>query len=175
MASLACMEPQAGQHPWFAVRVRSNFERTVSRFLRQKGYEEFAPFYRAKRRWSDRIREVDIPLFPGYVFCRFDTHLRLPILTTPGVVSIVGYGKEPAPVEENELADIQKAVGSGHRIQPWRFLRVGQKVRLLSGALYGLEGLLLSQKNRKRMIISVNLLQRSVAVEIDREDVEPVL
>ncbi|MDQ6708172.1 MAG: hypothetical protein M3Z85_19625, partial [Acidobacteriota bacterium] len=85
-------------HPWFALRIRSRFEKTTATILRGKGYEEFSPSYRSKRQWSDRMKEVDLPLFPGYMFCRFNPLDRFPILCTPGVVSIVGIGKIPRPV-----------------------------------------------------------------------------
>src|SRR5258708_691118 len=95
-----------GASHWFALHVRSNFERTASTILRSKGYEEFLPTYRAKRRWSDRIKEEDFPLFPGYLFCRLDQHDRLPVLSTSGVVQIVGIGKTPIPVAAAELEAI---------------------------------------------------------------------
>ena len=105
---------------WFALRVRSNHERTTSKSLQQKGYDEFTPFYRTKRRWSDRTREMEFPLFPGYVYCRFDPKLRLPILQTPGVVSVVSFGNEPAPIDEEEIANI-KSVVERRPAAPWPF------------------------------------------------------
>lgn len=169
-------EAKAGQGPpWFALRVRSNFERIVSESLRDKGFEQFTPFYKAKRRWSDRIKVVEFPLFAGYVFCRIPFEHRLSVLRTPGVVSIVGFGGKPAPVDEREIADLQAVMASGRNAVPWPYLRVGQKIRLRGGSLDGLEGLLLDLRNGRRILVAVTLLQRAVAVEIDRENVEPVL
>ncbi len=162
------------ESPWYAIRVRSNYERTTSLSLRQKGYTEYTPFYRARRRWSDRTKVVERALFPGYVFCRFDLQKRLPILKTPGVVSIVSFGKRFVPIDEDEIAAIQRSVQSGAGVCPWPHLRAGQRFRIVGGALCGVEGLLLNLKKGRRLVISVMFLQRSVAVEIDREDVEPV-
>lgn len=160
---------------WYAVRVRSNFERVTAESLRSKGYTEFCPFYRSKRRWSDRTKTIEQALFPGYVFCRFDPDRRLPILQTPGVVSVVGFGNQFVPVDEAEIDAIQHAAHSGAEVSPWPYLRAGQRVRIRGGALHGLEGLLLEFKNEVRLVVSVTLLQRSVAVEIDRAEVEPIL
>ena len=104
-----------GNNPsWYAIRVQSKFESLVSTALRGKGYEEFLPFYRSRRQWSDRVKELDLPLFPGYLFCRFDVHDRLrPILTTPGVISILGAGKVPIPVADEEITTIRAVLGSG--------------------------------------------------------------
>lgn len=161
--------------PWFALRVKSRFEKKTTLHLEGLGLEPFNPLYRSRRRWSDRIKQVELPLFPGYVFCRFDPNDRLPVLQTPGVVSIVGFAGRPAPVDEEEIAAIQAIVRSSSPALPWPFLREGQRVRLVRGALRGLEGILLEVKSECRLVVSVTLLQRSVAVEIDRDDIEPVL
>ena len=161
-------------HPWYAVRVRSNFERTVSRSLQNKGYVEFAPFYRAKRRWSDRTKLVEFPLFPGYVFCRFNVEQRLPILQTPGVVSVVGFGEEFAVINDAEINAVRRVITSGNEVRPWPYLRVGQHVRVRAGALAGLDGLLLDLKNGCRIVVSITILQRSVATELDRDTIEPL-
>jgi transcription antitermination factor NusG len=115
-----------------------------------------------------------VPLFPGYIFCRLDQDRRLPILTIPGAVHFVGIGKIPAPVDEAEIAAIQHAVRSGFAVEPWAYLRVGQLVRLDGGPLAGLEGILVETKNECRVVVSVSLLQRSVAVEIERDWVTPL-
>jgi transcription antitermination factor NusG len=111
--------------------------------------------------------DVEEPFFPGYVFCRFDVRDRMPVLNTPGVVSIIGIGKTPAPVEDAEIAALQGVVKSGCSAQPWPFLHVGQYVRIDAGPLTGLVGRLVEVKKSSRLVISVTLLQRSVAVEID--------
>lgn len=160
--------------PWFALRIRSRFEKATASILRIKGFEEFSPMYRSRRNWSDRVKEVDLPLFPGYLFCRLNPQDRFPILSTPGVVSIVGIGKTPQPVEDHEMEQIQAILASGIPAQPWPFLAVGQRVRISEGSLAGLEGLLVNIKNSFRLVVSVTLLQRSVAVEIDRDRVQPI-
>jgi transcription antitermination factor NusG len=137
--------------------------------LAGKGYERYLPTYRVRRRWSDRVVVTELPIFPGYVFCRFDAKQRLPILTTPGVVSVLGFGAEPSPITDREIEAIQTVLGSGLNAEPCPFLKEGQKISLTHGALEGLEGILLKKKSEWRMVISVTMLQRSLAVEIDRE------
>jgi transcription antitermination factor NusG len=160
-----CSETQ--RLPWFAIQVRSRYENIVAAFLMGKGYEWFLPSYWCRRRWSDRIKKVELPLFPGYVFCRFDPQDRLPILLAPGLISIVGVGKNPVPVEEVEIEAVRMLACSGLPYQRWPYIRVGQRVRIEHGSLCGLEGILQSFKGRHRIVVSVNLLQRSVAAEID--------
>jgi transcription antitermination factor NusG len=130
--------------------------------------------YRCRRRWSDRQQEVEFPLFPGYLFCRLNPEHRLPLLTIPGVVHLVGVGKTPAPVEDAEIAAIQAAVHSGLKAEPWPFLEVGDQVRLESGPLTGLEGILVASDKQQRIVVSVTLLRRSVAVSIERDWVRPL-
>src|SRR5690348_7911111 len=127
--------------PWYAVRVRSNFEKTVQTLLTGKGYEIFLPSYRSRRRWSDRAKEIESPLFPGYTFCRFDARQRLPILTTPGVVSILGSAAGPIAIPEEEIAAVRTMVGSGLLVGPWPFLAEGQQITVVRGPLSGLEGI----------------------------------
>jgi len=160
--------------PWFALQVRTRHEKNVASFLDGKGYEWFLPTYLSRRRWSDRIKELDLPLFPGYLFCRFNPQERLPILKTPGLIGIVGTAKQPTAVDASEIVALRTLVNSDLPRQPWPFLKVGQKVRIEFGALAGLEGILLSIKGRDRIIISVTLLQRSVAAEIESSWVTPI-
>ena len=160
--------------PWFALHVRSNFERVSSTILESKGLEVYYPSFRSRRRWSDRVKEVEQPLFPGYVFCRFDPHQRLPILTTPGVLSVIGVAKTPAPIDESEITAVQKLVLSGQATRPWPFLSVGQRVLIEKGSLAGVEGILLETRNQYRIVVSISLLQRSVAAEIDVDMIRPL-
>jgi transcription antitermination factor NusG len=161
--------------PWYALQVRPRFEKIIATTLLNKGYEGFLPLYRNRSRWSDRIKEVELPLFPGYLFCRFDINKRLPILVTPGVMHVVGIGKIPYPVEEDEIAALQAIVISGLQAEPRSYLNIGAKVRIEIGPLAGLEGILLALKGTSKLIISVSLLQRSVAVHIDESWVVPVV
>src|SRR5271169_2383868 len=153
--------------PWFALQVRTRQEASVAQQLNGQGYEQFLPLYKLRKRWSDRIKEVNSPLFPGYLFCRFNPQDRLPILKTPGVIQIVGFNNGPAAVDEAEIHSIQTLVAAGVPHQPWPFLAAGDRVRIESGPLLGLEGILIDVKRSHRLVLSVTLLQRSVAVEID--------
>ncbi len=141
---------------------------------RSKGIEEFLPVYQSRRRWSDRVKSMELPLFPGYLFCRLNSHRRLPLLMVPGVLHLVGIGKIPIPIEESEIAGIQAAVQSGLLAEPWPYLEVGQRVRLEEGPLAGLEGLLVGTTKQQRLVVSVTLLKRSVAVTIDRHWATPL-
>jgi transcription antitermination factor NusG len=160
--------------PWFALQVRSRYEKNVAAFLDGKGYEWLLPTYRSRRRWSDRMKDVELPLFPGYLFCRFDPQDRLPILKTPGMISIVGTAKIPTAVSEAEIEALRTLVRSGLPRQPWPFLQVGQRVRIEHGSLFGLEGILLRHKGQDRLVLSISLLQRSTAVEIEGSWVSPI-
>jgi transcription antitermination factor NusG len=168
------METENVSYPWYALWVKSRCENTVASHLQARGYESFLPLYKCQRRWSDRFKEIELPLFPGYVFSQFNPLNRLPILSIPGVFHVVGVGKTPVPIDESEIATIQAAVKSGLASQPWPFLQVGHKVRIENGPLCGLEGILLDFRGGQRLVISVTLLQRSVAVQVDGAWVRPV-
>jgi transcription antitermination factor NusG len=159
---------------WFALQVRSRWEGTTAALLRGKGLETLLPTYTTKRKWSDRFKVVESPLFPGYVFCRFDVHNRLPVLITPGVISVVGRGKTPVAVDDTEILSIQAAIGSGIHLEPWPYVQIGERVRIKDDVLDGMEGILTSFKGSHRVIISVTLLRRSVALEIDRSRITPL-
>ncbi len=163
----------AGRQPWFALQVRLRHETGVAAHLRGLGYEEFLPLCKSRTRWSDRVKKLDTPLFPGYLFCRFDPLRRLPILKTPGVIQVLGYSHQPIPVDETEIEAIQALVSSGIPSEPWPYLEIGEKVGIESGPLRGREGVLVEFKGSRRLILSIALLQRSVAVEIDAALVRP--
>lgn len=168
-AELGVVGAGIANFPWFALQVRARHEIGVAEYLKGKGYEWFLPLYKSRRRWSDRVKEIETPLFPGYLFCRFNPQNRLPILKTPGVTQIVGYNHVPISVDEAEIQAIRTLVASGIPNQPCSFLEIGTRVRIESGALCGLEGVLLELKGRRRLVLSITLLQRSVAVEVDSE------
>ena len=160
---------------WYALQVKSRLSSIASACLRGKGYEEFLPLYRSPRRWSDRVKQIDQPLFPGYLFCRFDPHDRMvPVLSTPGVIGIVGAGKTPIPVPEEEIQAVRRVLSSGLAALPSPFLSVGSRIYIESGPLAGLEGIVSNVDKVCRLVVSVSLLQRSVAVEIDRHWARPV-
>jgi transcription antitermination factor NusG len=168
------MPPQRDDLHWYALYVRLRYEKIVASCLSNRGYEVFLPTYQSRRRWSDRTKRIDLPLFAGYTFCRFDFQERLPILTVPGVSFIVGFGKTPTPVDAKELDAVRLVTESGLPCEPWPFLKAGEKVRVEHGALAGLEGYVLNVKNSYRIIVSVQLLGRSVSVELDRDAVRPI-
>jgi transcription termination/antitermination protein NusG len=159
---------------WYALYVRSRHEKVVESGLRGKGYIAFSPFYRTKRKRVDRILAIDVPLFPGYVFCRFDSNKRLPILTTPGIVGVVGPRNRPEPVDDHEIASIRTLALSGRPVQPWSFLKSGQRIRIQAGPLMGAEGIFLRVKNECHLVVSITLLQRAVAVVVEKDAVSPL-
>jgi len=162
----------AGQ--WFALQVRARWEISTAGLLSDKGYSILLPTYRKTIRWKTRRKEANAPLFPGYVFCQFDPQKRLPILITPGVIAVVSCGRIPQPVADGEIAAIQTIISSGLRAEPWPYLEVGQRVRVVDGSFEGLEGILIQVKGNQRVVVSISLLRRSVAVEIEKLSVRPV-
>jgi transcription antitermination factor NusG len=159
---------------WFALRVRSNFEQPVSRLLSAKSVEEFLPLYRSRRIWSDRVRDLQLPLFPGYVFCRIPIEKCSLVLATTGVVGLVGVQRRPLPIDDLEMAGVRRMVETQCLVEPWPLLRIGQRVRVRRGPLAGVEGILLKARDSCRLVVSVTLLGRSVATEIDAAYVSPV-
>jgi len=159
---------------WYALQVRSRKENYVASQITGQGYECLLPTYRSVRKWSDRVKELEQPLFPGYLFCRFDFQDRRPLITTPGVLQIVGSGRLAVPVPDEEIRSLQLALSSTLSKQPWPYLEVGQRVRVNYGSLAGLEGILVNLKGNQRVVLSITLLQRSVAMEVDSAWLAPV-
>lgn len=162
------MNAEANVDRWYALQLRSRWESSTAALLSCKGYQTFLPTYKNSKRSNARSKEVQAPLFPGYLFCRFNVCDRLPVLITPGVISVVGTGRMPIPVEESEIEAIQRMVSTGMHVEPCPYLEVGQRVRIEDGALSGVEGVLTSFKGSQRIVVSISLLRRSVALEIDR-------
>ncbi len=163
---------QSKDLPWFAVRVRSRYERIAEASLAGRGFNCLMPSYTVTSKWSDRSKVLVKPLFPGYLFCQFDFDRRLPILTSPGVMGVVSSGSLPTPVRTDEIHALQTVMSSGRTARRHPFLSSGARVRLNAGPLRGLEGLLVETKNDRRLILTVKLLQRAVSVEVDEADVE---
>lgn len=166
--------PDVGACQWYALHVRSRHEKTVENSLKGKGYRVFSPSYCTRRKRVDRIAEIEVALFPGYVFCQFDANNRLPILMTPGVVRVVGRGNRAEPVDDTEIASIRTIALAGRPVQPWPFLRVGQRIRLQAGPLAGTEGIFLRVKDEYHLVVSITLLQRAVSVVIEKDAVAPL-
>lgn len=152
---------------WYALQVRSRKEAYIANQIQAQGVECLLPLYKSVRKWSDRVKELEQPLFPGYLFCKFDFQNRRSVVTTPGVLQVVGCGRTAVPVSEQEIHALQLAVSSGVPKQPWPYLEVGQRVRVVYGTLTGLEGILVNMKGNHRVVVSVSLLQRAVAMEVE--------
>jgi transcription antitermination factor NusG len=154
---------------WLALSVAPRHEKKVSCQLEQKGYETFLPLYRRLHQYGRRTREFQLPLFPGYLFCRAAPNEGLPVLTTPGVFQFLGAGKTPTPIDEDEIAAIQIAARVGLPMEPHGYWEKGQRVRIARGPLSGLEGMVADLKKPLRLVLSITIIQRSVLVEIDTD------
>ena len=159
---------------WYALNVRPRHEKAVADQLQAKALESYLPLYRARRRWTDRTKTIDLPLFSRYVFCRFNFEARLKVISVSSIVSIVGFGGKPCPIPDHEIETIQSIVGSGLPVCPWPFLSIGQRVRVIQGPLEGLEGILTRKKSGYRVIVNMEMLNRAVAVEIEQDLIRAV-
>jgi transcription antitermination factor NusG len=168
------MTEQGLNHNWFAVCTRHQHEKTAARILEYKEFEVFLPLYKARHRWKDRFKEVYVPLFPGYLFVREELRRWLAIITTPGVSSIVSCGGQPAAIPFSEIEGVKRIVESTLRVEPHPFLKSGDWVRVKHGPIAGVEGILLRQKNVARLVLSIEMLGKSAAVEVDAIDVERI-
>jgi len=153
--------------PWYAVYTKHQHEKRAADLLRSKGMEVFLPLYHEPHRWKDRTQIVSLPLFPCYLFVRTDLAQKVEILSTAGVFGLVGNGRQACPVPESEIEAVQKLVRNSHTVRPHPFLKSGDHVRICRGALAGIEGILTRVKNQYRVVISVDLLNKSLAVEVD--------
>lgn len=158
---------------WYALRVRPKHEQSVTDTLTAKGMETFLPRYLTRRQYGQRYKSIRLPLFAGYTFAKFDAKERMPVLTTDGVLYILGSGREPSPVDTAEIEDLRTAVDSNLAITPHPFLAVGDRVRIAEGPMNGAEGILVSAEGQDRLVVSITLLQRSVSVGIDRAWARP--
>jgi transcription antitermination factor NusG len=152
---------------WYAIHVRSRHEKKVHAVLTEKGLESFLPLHTQRRRWADRTKSIELPLFPNYVFCRHSPLVRVPILSTPGVIGIVGNRHQPLPVSEEEMAALRAVSRSGLPCEPLPELVVGRHVRVVDGPLTGITGIVTDIRKNVRLVVGVVMLRRSVLVEID--------
>ncbi len=155
---------------YFAVYTRPNQEKIVAEQLRCKGIDYFLPLYTSVRRWQDRLKTLSLPLFPGYLFARVAPSGMLQVLKTHGVVKLVGSPR-PIPLQASEIEQLQRFLSSAGFIEPHPYLQIGQRVRVRRGPLNDVEGILIRKRNQLRLVISVELIQRSVAIEVDAADV----
>lgn len=160
--------------PWWAIYTRHQHEKAVAEMLRAKGLEVFLPVYQSQRRWQDRVKVLSLPLFPCYLFVRGGLDRRTPVVVTPGVHMILSIGDHAAIIPDSEVQAIRKTLEGPFRVEPHPYLKCGDKVRVKRGTLEGLVGILVRKKNLCRLVLSVEMLERSVGVEIDALDVEPV-
>ena len=154
--------------PWFAVYVKYRHEKIAALALRCKGYESFLPTYVKVHRVS---KKFELPLFPGYVFCRLEASNTLPVLTIPSVLSIIGTGRHPEPISELDMEGIKRVVASGLTPCPWPYVSKGQELRVTSGPLRGIQGVVVDASNERWLVLSIHLLHRSVAVKVERESI----
>lgn len=160
--------------PWVALVVRPRAERKIQAGLANAGLESFVPWHGVRRRWSDRIKVLEQNLFPGYIFCRSTFAERTLVMRQPGVECVVSFNRAPALIPDREIVALRRAIGSGLPLGPWPFLKAGQRVRIERGVLAGIEGTLARDSGAWRVAVSVNALQRSVAVEVDRDMICPI-
>jgi transcription antitermination factor NusG len=161
-------------HNWYAVCTRHQHEKIAARVLECKGFEVFLPLYKVRRRWQDRIKEISVPLFPGYLFVKEGLERWLAILSTQGVCSVISCGGRPAVIPFSEIEGIRRIIESPLRVEPHPFLKSGDRVRVKYGPIAGVEGMLVRKKNVTRVVLSVEMLGKSAAVEVDAADVERV-
>jgi transcription antitermination factor NusG len=159
---------------WYAVYVRSRHEKSVARHLEHRGLNCFLPLYRSVRRWKDRRKELDMALFPGYVFVNLSSSDRSGVLRAPGVLRFVSFQGQPAAVPDSEIRALESSLSAGLRPQPHPYLRQGARVRVKRGPLVGAEGIMIRRKERFRLVLSIDLIMRSVMFEVDEADVEPL-
>ena len=163
-----------GEASWFAVYTHARHEKCVARHLRERCLENFLPLYQKVHHWRKRSRvTLDLPFFPNYVFVRIKPEQRASVLAVPGVVALVGRGHIPSPLPDSEIESLRIGLELG-KCEPHPYLVAGERVRIRTGAMEGFEGILLRRKNDVRVVLTLELIQRSVAVEVDAEDVEPV-
>jgi transcription antitermination factor NusG len=158
------------QQNWYAAYTRANHERTVTDQLAERGIESFLPQYESVRKWKDRKVQLHLPLFPGYVFIRFAICDRLRVQQTRGLVQLLSFGGTPTPVPETEIQSIREIFSRGLRALPHPFLQAGRRIRIKSGPLAGLDGIVVRRKNRFRFVVSVELILKSMSVEVDEAD-----
>lgn len=166
------MPPQT-LSPWFALTVHPKHEHLAARGLRSRGFEVYLPLHRARRRWSDRTKSLDMVLFPGYLFCRFDALDKLRVMTSSSVRGIVRNGRDPIPVDDTEIASVRTLIASGRPIDVCPFLRVGQNVRISHGPFESVRGVIVRADDNWRVVVSVEALGCSIAVEVDADQLLP--
>lgn len=168
------MLPDYFELRWYAAWTRSRHEKTVAEQLERKSVETFLPLYETVRQWKNGRHRVALPLFPGYAFVRIALRDRLEVLKVPGVVRLVGFNGTPTPLGDEEIESLRRALAEGVRAEPHPFLTIGRRVRITAGPLQGAEGILIRKKGAFRVVLSIDLIRRSVAAEVDSSRLEPL-
>ena len=168
------LSPAYGEERWYAAYTCANQEKRVAAQLEARVIEHFVPLYNSVRRWRDRRVRLALPLFPGYVFLRLALREKLRVLEIPSLVHLVGFNGQPAALSDEEIEALRQGLTEQLNVQPHPYLTVGRRVRVVSGPLTSLEGIILRKKNQLRFVISLNLIMRSVSVELDDADIVPV-
>jgi transcription antitermination factor NusG len=166
------LDPVYDVSRWYALYTSSRHEKRVAQLLNARDVSCYLPLYSTVRQWQDRRKEVELPLFPGYVFVQISLRSRLQVLTVPGVVQIVSFDGRPSPVSDTEIDALRSGFSKRARFRPHPYLKVGSHVRVRRGPLEGMQGILVRRKDSFRLVLSVDLIMRSVAVEVDEADVE---
>lgn len=164
----------ASQASWFAVYTRANHEKRVADQFSGRGVEHFLPQYESVRRWKDRKVRLQLPLFPGYLFVHLASPERLRVLQVPGVVRLVGFNGSPTPMTQEDIGRIREFLGQGWTAEPHPYLQTGRRARVVRGPLVGMEGIIARRKSRTRLVLSFELIQRSMAIEMEEGDLAPL-
>ena len=159
---------------WYAAYTFAKHEKRVAQQLNERRIESFLPTYRAIRKWKDRQKALQLPLFPSYVFIRIDIKDRLRVQQVPGVVSLVSFGGSPVPLRSSDVETLRQGSANPTQIAPHPYLKVGRRVRVRGGPFAGTEGILMRRRNGCRVVVAIDLLRRSVAVEADEADLVPI-
>jgi transcription antitermination factor NusG len=175
--SEALVPVREAERRWYAAYTCANHEKRVAEQLKGRAVEHFLPLYKSVRRWKDRHVRLELPLFPGYVFVRLPLRDRLGVLQVPSVARLVTFNGVPAALPEEEIESLREALASQLRAEPHPFLKVGRRVRIITGPLAGHEGILLRRRgrDRQRVVLSIDLIHRSVSVDLDASDIEPAI
>jgi transcription termination/antitermination protein NusG len=170
----AILSRDSVQLRWYAAYTCANHEKRVRDQLEERSVESFLPLYETVRRWKDRRMNLQLPIFPGYVFVRMGLADRLRVLQVPSVVRLVGFNGQLSALPDEEMEGLKKGLARGVLAEPYPFLSVGRRVRVKAGPLSGVEGIVIRRKNRLRLVISLDLIQRAAAVEVEAADLEPL-
>ena len=165
---------ETSQASWYAAYTCAHHEKRVAQQLEERQIEAFLPTYRSVRRWKDRKKVLELPLFPSYIFVQLEAHRRLDLLRLPGVLGLVTFQGKPATVASAEIENLRHGLSDLTVVHPHPYLKAGRRVRVRCGAMAGVEGVLVRKRDQSRVVLSISLLQRSVSVDIDEADVEPL-